>query len=308
MSSSNSRRQFLRNTAITALTVGLFSKAEKAAAAGAQSCPPTTLDLYGQGPFYTAGAPDILNNELAAQNEAGTRLILSGAVRTLDCSLYIANAHIDVWHANDAGAYDNSGFNLRGVTYSNAQGFYLFETVLPGKYLNGSQYRPRHIHFRITPPGFPMLITQLYFEGDTSIPADAAASVTSGTYDATARIIPLIMNQQGKFEGTWDIIIDGTGTTAVADIYSDKGMIYSVSPNPFTDVVQIHYGVFRKANISLSVFDIRGAQVAVLDERQLQPQKYYATWKPEPSLAKGTYFIVLKVNDLQVHYTKVLKA
>ena len=103
----------------------------------------------------------------------GTRLIISGQVYNLECSEIIPNAEIDIWHANDSGSYDNYGFNLRGKTYSNAQGFYIFETIKPGLYLNGSTYRPSHIHFKITPPGFNTLITQLYFEGDPYIPTDA---------------------------------------------------------------------------------------------------------------------------------------
>jgi protocatechuate 3,4-dioxygenase beta subunit len=240
-SNSESRRQFLRNTTLTVLGVGLLpglSKTSRAASAN-QDCNATTLDYYGQGPFYTPSAPLLTDNKLASDNETGTRLIISGVVRTLDCSMIIPDTIIDIWHANDAGAYDNSGFNLRGITYSNIQGFYFFETILPGKYLNGASYRPRHIHFKITPPGFPTLTTQLYFENDTDIPGDAAASVTSGTYDATHRIIPISLNGQGKYEGTWDIIVDGAGTTGIHDAHLNQGMIYSVSPNPFTNRVNI---------------------------------------------------------------------
>lgn len=56
---------------------------------------------------------------------------------------------IDIWQVNGAGAYDNTGFTLRGISYSNGDGFYLFETIIPGKYLNGAKYRTGHIHFKI---------------------------------------------------------------------------------------------------------------------------------------------------------------
>ncbi|HZF99553.1 MAG TPA: T9SS type A sorting domain-containing protein, partial [Chitinophagales bacterium] len=229
-------------------------------------------------------------------------------VRTLDCTQYIADTIIDIWHANDAGQYDNTGFNLRGKTMTNAQGFYSFETVLPGKYLNGGEYRPRHIHFKITPTGFPTLTTQLYFTGDTSIPSDAAASVTTGAYDATHRIITLTPNTDGKLEGTWDIVVDGDGTaTGLHDIYLDKGMIYAVFPNPADDTMRIQYGVFQQAKASLSVYDMKGSLVAVLDEQELAPQKYTAEWKTPAGMAPGIYWVALKINDLQVHYQKVVK-
>lgn len=307
----NSRRQFLRNTALTTLSVGLLPSIVKSNTSlqpqSKTACNPTTLDYYGQGPFYTANAPAIVNNQFASPTEPGTRLILSGIVQTLDCSSVIPNTLIDVWHANNAGAYDNVGFNLRGITYSNSQGFYLFETVLPGKYLNGTKYRPSHIHFRVTPPSFPTMITQLYFQGDTDIPGDAAARITSGTYNAVNRIIPITLNGQGKYEGTWDIAVDGTGNVGIADIHLDKGIIYSVSPNPFTDEVEIHYGVYQAAKISIQIFDIRGSLVAILDELNLEPQKYKAIWKPGNNIPAGVYWVALKLNDLQVHYLKIIK-
>lgn len=309
MPSTHSRRQFLRNTTLSALAIGALPQLTRASARGKEAvdCDTTTLDYYGQGPFYTAGAPDIVNNQLAEAGEPGTRLIISGVVRNLDCSEVIPDAVIDIWHADDAGTYDGSGFNLRGKAYSNPQGFYLFETILPGKYLNGASYRPRHIHFKITPPSYPTLTTQLYFEGDTDIPGDAAASITSGTYDATHRIIPIALNGQGKWEGTWDIVVDGDGVTGLNDIHLDKGMIYSASPNPFTDTVDIHYGLFKNARASVHVFDVSGALIAILDDQQLSAHKYHATWKPQGGLAPGHYFVALKVNDLQVHYLKVAK-
>ncbi len=305
----NSRRQFLRNTALVTLTAGALPGIARPAKQSSQQdeCFITTLDYYGQGPFYTAGAPQMTDNKLAADSEPGTRLVLSGAVRTLDCSKYIQDAVIDAWHANDAGQYDNVGYNLRGITQSNAQGFYMFETILPGKYLNGSSYRPSHIHFKITPPGYPTLTTQLYFEGDSDIPGDAAASITSGTYDATHRIIPISMNS-GKYEGTWDIIVDGDGITGINDVHINNGMIYSVSPNPFTERVDIYYGVFRPSMVGIKVFNLNGVEVASLEERQLAPQKYFATWAPDRSLPSGIYFITLRINDMQVHYLKVMKS
>lgn len=307
---NNSRRQFLRNTAITTIGVSLLPgivNSNPKAQAKAKACDPVTLDYYGVGPFYTANAPVIADNQLAKPSEPGTRLILSGIVQTLDCTKVIKDTIIDTWHANKDGAYDNAGYNLRGKIKSNAQGFYLMETVLPGKYLNGSSYRPRHIHFKITPPGFPTIITQLYFEGDTDIPGDAAASIKSGTYDASNRIIPITLNGQGKYEGTWNIAINGDGILGIGDIHLDKGVIYSVSPNPFRDEVQINYGVYHAAKVSIQIFDIRGSLVAILNEENLGPQKYTATWQPEQNLPDGLYWVALKLNDLQVHYLKIMK-
>jgi len=306
------RRQFLRNTSLAALSFGILPAIAKNNTEPQPNssilCDEITEDYYGQGPFYTANAPNIQNNQLADINEVGTKIIISGRVFNLDCSEAIPNTIFDIWQANDAGSYDNSGFNLRGKAVSNSQGFYIFESIKPGLYLNGSTYRPSHIHFKITTPFHSAFTTQLYFSGDPYIANDAAASITSGTYDATNRIIPLTTNANGDLEGTWDVVISGSGIS-VGDnnIHLDKGMIYSASPNPFNNRVEIKYGVFQKGLVSVFVYDIHGRVVSQLEKQQLSSEKYEVMWEPEEQLPNGHYFIALKINDLQVHYLKVIR-
>jgi protocatechuate 3,4-dioxygenase beta subunit len=306
-----SRRDFIQKAALAPLafaipTARLKPLTEESTQAVGEDCFRTTLDFYGQGPFYTANAPVLQDGVIAPQDEPGTRMIISGVVRTLDCTQIIANAVLDIWHADNAGAYDNQGFHLRGKVTSNAQGFYLFETILPGKYLNGASYRPSHIHFKITSPGFPTLTTQLYFEGDTDIPGDAAASITSGQYDASHRIIPLVENKNGGMEGTWDVIVNGDGTTGTTDLHLDKGILYSVSPNPFTDKLEVFYGVFNKARVRVEMFDVHGERVRKIVDQEQSPQKYTETIDTS-NLAAGHYWVTIRINGLQVHYLKVVK-
>jgi len=311
---NNPRRQFLKNSSLAVLAlsstelISAKSTTSKRPPDDHEMCDKTTRDYYGQGPFYTENPPTIQNNQLAGSSEPGDRLIISGRVFNLDCSEYIPNAVIDVWQADHEGAYDNEGYNLRGQTVSNDQGFFMFETIKPGKYLNGSMFRPSHIHYKITAPNYPTLTTQLYFEGDSDLAADAAASITSGEYDAQHRIIPLLENSDGILEGTWDIVINGDGiSTGVSDVHLDKGVIYRINPNPFSDSVNIRYGVFHRAKVSLLVFDMQGRKVATLEETTLLADQYDAVWKPDPALPNGHYFIALKINDLQVHYLKIIR-
>ena len=307
----DNRRQFLKNTSLSLLSVVAFPTIVKSANSPASlskkdstsTCNQSTEDLYGQGPFYTSNAPIIQNNHLADMNEAGTRIIISGQVYNLECSEVIPNTEIDIWHANDAGEYDNLGYNLRGKTTTNSQGFYIFESIKPGFYLNGSTFRPSHIHFKITPPGFNTLITQLYFQGDPYIATDAAASITSGSFDATNRIISLTQNSNGDLEGTWDIIINGNGVpVATRDIHLDKGIIYNATPNPFSNYLEINYGVFQKSKVALSVYDVNGQRVATIDEKVLEPEKYSVSWNPNSNLPKGYYFIVYSLYTRQYYH------
>jgi len=305
----NNRRSFLKNTALGTIALGVTSSAKaKSNSREDLLCNATTLDYYGAGPFYTDNPPMIEENKLASSAEQGERIIISGRILNLDCNQFIPNTIVDVWQANHEGQYDNQGYTLRGYTKSNDQGFYLFETVKPGKYLNGNSFRPSHIHYKVSPPGFSTLTTQLYFEGDTSIASDAAASISSGNYDATDRIIALSKNSDNIFEGTFDIIINGEGiSVGTSDLHLEKGMVYKVSPNPFVDHIEIEYGVFEKAKVGLVVYNLSGQQVAILEDKNLSADKYRSIWKPEKTLPSGHYFIALKINELQVHYLKIMK-
>lgn len=308
----NNRRQFLKNTSLATLAFGVAPSvlAKNKSSASTynlqEDCDVLTEDLYGEGPFYTENAPIFSDGVIAAPGEPGTRLIVTGQVRSLDCSEVIPETILDLWQTNAASQYDNEGFNLRGKVLSNSQGFYRFETILPGKYLNGNRLRPRHIHVKVTTPGNEPFTTQLYFEGDTSIPDDPAASRDFGQFDATNRIIPLTDND-GTLEGTWDIVIDGGGVLGTEDLHLSKGIIYNVSPNPFEEELQIYYGVFKPSNIKIEIYNMDGKLAANVEEKDLKPEKYYAVWKPQKALPSGIYFCILKVNGLQVHYKKILK-
>ncbi len=307
---TSNRRQFLKNTTIGALSVSFLPLTGKTLDAtngtSNSDCKPVTLDYYGEGPFYTENPPEMVDGQLAKQDEPGTKLIITGRVTNLDCTKVIPGTVIDVWHADNAGDYDNDGYNLRGRTVSNSQGFYMIKTIHPGKYNTGNSYRPSHIHFKITPPEFETLTTQLYFEGDSDNATDAAASIRSGEFDASDRIIPLTTNADGIEEGTWDIVVDGNGIVGVNNIHIDKGIIYKTYPNPFSTKLEINYGVFHKSLISLLVFNMQGQMVANLEESMQSSGKYNADWIPDSSLPRGYYFVSLKVNEMQVHYQKVL--
>ncbi|MEM6927391.1 MAG: dioxygenase, partial [Myxococcota bacterium] len=71
------------------------------------------------------------------------------------------------WHADPAGDYDGSADGkYRGQTRTDADGAYRFETLVPGRYLNGAQFRPAHVHVKVWVDGVERLTTQLYFAND----------------------------------------------------------------------------------------------------------------------------------------------
>jgi protocatechuate 3,4-dioxygenase beta subunit len=111
-----------------------------------------------EGPFYTPNTPRKANFRADAPGEA---LTLVGFVVNRDCRP-VAHALVDLWHADARGEYDNDGYRLRGHQYSDAQGRYVFETIVPAPY----RPRTRHYHVKVQPPGGRVLTTQLYFPGE----------------------------------------------------------------------------------------------------------------------------------------------
>ncbi|MBL9026728.1 MAG: hypothetical protein JNL21_31300 [Myxococcales bacterium] len=151
------------------------------------------------GPYYKAGAPFDPN---LADDLEGELLLIEGTVYGCDCETPLAGAIVDVWQADSDGAYDNTGFLLRGKVQTDADGRYSFLTIKPGWYLNGSQYRPAHIHYKVSHQDGVALTTQLYFEGDPYIPIDP--------FVKESLVIPLSAGNTGRgrgLVGTFDVVL-----------------------------------------------------------------------------------------------------
>lgn len=139
-------------------------------APAATACKVTLTPAQTEGPYYLAGAP--MKASLVEAGMAGTRVLLTGRVITSQCAP-VAGAIVDVWQADDAGAYDLKGYRLRGKVTADAQGNYAIETILPGLYPG----RTRHIHVKISIPGGATVTTQVYFPNEN-------ANKTDGIFDA----------------------------------------------------------------------------------------------------------------------------
>jgi len=233
-------------------------------------CTPTTPDILG--PFYLANAPS--NIQLSSPTEPGTPIIISGIVRSEDCPVAIPNALVEVWHATDAGSYytNVNPYTLRGRLYTGTGGDYSFNSIQPGWYLNGAQYRPRHIHYRVSAPGYTTLVTQLYFAGDPYIPSDPWASQPA----AALRIIPLV-NNGGTLEGQFDIWLDDV-STGINSPYNEKGVLMQNHPNPFADSTNIYFNVFNYSDVQLFITDMQGKTVKNLINQKFRPGRYQAFW------------------------------
>ncbi len=131
------------------------------------ACEPSAHNI--EGPYFKPGSPRRIN--LAGRDASGEPLVVEGCVLDTRC-VPVAGAWLEVWQADHAGEYDRDGDRFRATLTLEDGGRYRFETIVPGRYLNGRQYRPAHIHVKVHAPGHRSLTTQLYFEGDPFNGAD----------------------------------------------------------------------------------------------------------------------------------------
>ena len=131
----------------------------------------------GEGPFYLD--PKLLRSDItSAQPGAPLELALQ-VVRAGDCAT-LANARVDVWHADARGVYSGyekqSGVGgistktavgqqyLRGTQVTDAAGSVRFRTIFPSWYGG----RTPHVHFKVFLGGNEVVASQVFFPDDVT--------------------------------------------------------------------------------------------------------------------------------------------
>ena len=140
-----------------------------------------------EGPFFTPNSP-----KRVSLVEKGVKdvFVVTGLVLSPQCKP-VANALVDLWHADENGEYDNRGFRYRGHQFTDAQGRYRFETIVPALYPG----RARHYHVKVQAPGKRLLTTQLYFPND---PGNARDGLFT----------PALEMKLAKSQGAFDFVVD----------------------------------------------------------------------------------------------------
>jgi protocatechuate 3,4-dioxygenase beta subunit len=141
-----------------------------------------------EGPFFKTDTP-----QRSSFLEKGDKnvLVVSGLVLSTQCKP-VTNALLDFWHADELGDYDNQGFRYRGHQFTDAQGRFRLETIVPAEYPG----RARHIHVKVQAPGRRLLTTQLYFPNDPG-------NVRDGLYRRDLEI-----RDFQKGEGKFDFVVE----------------------------------------------------------------------------------------------------
>jgi protocatechuate 3,4-dioxygenase beta subunit len=153
------RRNFLVSAVATPIILASSGLASSKARAATPSCDDGATPRQTAGPFYKPQSPR--RNSLIDAGMEGNTLALTGRVLSTTCEP-VAGAVLDFWHCDAGGNYDNRGFRFRGHQFTDAQGMFSLETLIPGIYPG----RTRHMHVIAQAPDSQPLVTQLYFPGE----------------------------------------------------------------------------------------------------------------------------------------------
>ncbi len=150
-----------------------------------------------EGPYYREGSPELAWNGTIPMrdDEPGNPLVFSGQVRAVD-GTPLSGGKIELWHADDLGFYSQFApglpeWNLRGTWIANEDGRFEIHTLRPAPYqipTDGAcgqliaaagwhAWRPAHLHFKVSAPGYELITSQLYFPGDPHNEDDIASAV-----------------------------------------------------------------------------------------------------------------------------------
>jgi catechol 1,2-dioxygenase len=163
-------------------------------ASDAPDAPTATAIL---GPFWRKDAPKRkMDDCIVANTDEGDNTYMHGSVTDYRTGEPIEGAELDVWHTAPNGLYEQQDpnqpdFNLRGRFTTGKDGAYSFYCLRPTSYpipydgpagkllqlLDRHPYRPAHIHFIISAPGYKPIVTQIFDRQDKYISNDAVFAV-----------------------------------------------------------------------------------------------------------------------------------
>jgi hydroxyquinol 1,2-dioxygenase len=162
------------------------------------------------GPFFVRGAPELASGADVSAGVSGEPVFVSARVSTPDMKP-IAGAEVDIWQTDGQGRYDVQihdldGPQLRAKFRTAADGSFSFRTVKPSSYpiptdgpvgemlvrMGRHPYRPAHIHFMVSAPGYESVITHLFVEGDGYLDSDAVFGVKDSL------VVPFVRHETGN--------------------------------------------------------------------------------------------------------------
>ncbi|MCV9999291.1 6-chlorohydroxyquinol-1,2-dioxygenase [Pararhizobium sp. YC-54] len=174
------------------------------------------------GPFYVAGAPHRQMGDTISLDGKGESCLFEGKVIDLQGNL-IAGASIDVWSDNADGYYDvqqpgqQPKWNNRGRFVTGSEGAYQFVGIKPVSYpipddgpvgqmlkhLGRHPYRPAHMHYIVTAPGYQKVVTHTFVGDDPYLASDAVF----GVKETLVAVYEQLTDGPAKWRSPFDFVL-----------------------------------------------------------------------------------------------------
>lgn len=194
--SKSTRRRLLLNTCLLAAgwELGCADAALTQELAPTRSChdgdEPTAHET--EGPFFKPKSPQ--RSDLREPGAKANQFELSGLVLTRSCRP-LGGAVVDLWHADENGEYDNTGFRYRGHVITGPDGEFRFRTIVPAIYPG----RTRHYHVKVQAPRSRLLTAQLYFPNEP-------ANLHDGLFQRN--LLMRVADASGHLDGRFDFVLN----------------------------------------------------------------------------------------------------
>ncbi len=148
------------------------------------------------GPFFVESSPSFDQGADISSGTLGEPLYIDIGVSSVD-GRPIPGAKIEVWQSDAEGFYDvqrpeiAEGFKLRGTLIADESGRVRLWSILPTAYpiphdgpvgnllqaTGRHPWRPAHIHFKLTAPGFRPVVTHIFLRDSQYLDSDAVFGV-----------------------------------------------------------------------------------------------------------------------------------
>lgn len=284
------RHEFLKGIGLAGLGSLPFARAAAQMADGKTAACPTLIPTETQGPFPL----DLSTNNAATyfradvrESKPGTQLNLKIRVLGAANCLPMANARVNIWHCDAAGAY--SGYSttqgntsntvgqtyLRGYQLTDAAGEANFTTIFPGWY-NG---RIAHIHFQILPAGGTARVSQMTWDiaAKNALYAANSAVYTKGADGTTSfgadnifsdgtseQLATLTGSGTGPYSSELTVTVPGSGTaTSIAETeMSTLGFALGQNfPNPYNGQTSVPFSLAERSDVKLAIYDLNARRL-----------------------------------------------
>ena len=186
--------------------------------AGAEGAALPATPAQTRRPFYPAAFPPDTDNDLVVlrgweARAEGVVAHVAGRVLTTD-GKPLPGARVEIWQCDARGVYLHPGSDRAGARDAAFQGFgraltradgaYSFRTIRPVPYPG----RTPHIHFAVSAPGRPELVTQMYVAGEPQNMRDGIYRGLGARQGAvTVRLDNADGIETGALAGRFDIVL-----------------------------------------------------------------------------------------------------